>query len=76
MFFVFLRRYSGLQRQVLTLYRDFIREVNRKVHNPKCTLTADDRQECTALIRSKFEQVSLNGFGSSFSSLFRGKKIL
>lgn len=50
-----LRR-SGLQKQVLTLYGGFLKQLRAKVLDPNCGLTVDQLPEVRRNIRMQFEK--------------------
>ena len=49
------RRLSGLQRQVLSLYRNFLRQTRFKVKNHECSLTEEESMIVRNNIRENFE---------------------
>ena len=49
------RKLSGLQREVLALYRAYQRQISKKIASPKCALSADKAPQVRAHIRSQFE---------------------
>ena len=70
---------SGIQRQVLSLYRDFLRQVRHKIKDPKCALQSQHRAMVQRNLREKFEQnrsIKRNQFQKIDFLLRQGRKQL